>query len=112
MGKAFHLIEEAAEKGSKDSQHYLGTIYRHDKGDIEKAIDEIYQDLDKSLYWYEKSSNENGRGMQKYIKKAIEWYEKSAIQEYNNTQYSCFSFVASESSFFVGQTFWSSFLFL
>ncbi|PKY52346.1 hypothetical protein RhiirA4_547113 [Rhizophagus irregularis] len=61
-----------------------GTIYRHDKGDIEKAIDGIKNLLNKNIM----SSNENGRGMQKDIKKAIEWYEKSAIQEYtnNNTQ--------------------------
>jgi hypothetical protein len=41
------LIEEAAEKGSKYAQHYLGTIYRHDKGDIEKAIDGIKNLLNK-----------------------------------------------------------------
>ncbi|GET62534.1 conserved Plasmodium protein, unknown function [Rhizophagus irregularis DAOM 181602=DAOM 197198] len=48
--------------------------------------------------------------MEHEVKNEMEYEIKNEMER--KRTWSCFSFVASESSFFVGQTFWSSLFFL
>jgi TPR repeat protein len=78
-------LYELASKGNVEAQYSIGCFYQ-------EGIFMKY-DINKAIFWLEKSANQNHRGAQyqlahcyisyykKNIKQAIYWYKKAAIQE-------------------------------
>jgi len=91
--KAFELFKEAAQKGHRVAQFYMGIYY-----DFGYIFD---KDLKKAAYWYEKAANQgqknaqynlanmyhSGRGIPQNREKAFELYRKAAEQGHSKSQY-------------------------
>ena len=61
MQKAFELYQKAANLGNGNAQYNLALIYESGNG-IEKNID-------KAIYWYEKSAKQGHQNSQKQLEK-------------------------------------------
>ncbi len=90
--EAIKLYKLAAKEGDKEAQYILGSAYFTGDG--------LEKDINKSLYWLEKSAKqglsraqaflgfiyENGQGVEKNIQKALIFNEKAAKQGNANAQ--------------------------